>query len=91
MNKFVNGSLLICGCCFGLAVLFVEPTRATAANTSSVSRLERIVEYADIKSSGVYTVCYEGHEFLITSAYNHEITVTQVMEDGLYGLDPKRC
>lgn len=56
-----------------------QTPQATAANTSSVSRIERIVEVADIRFTGVYVLCHDGHEFLI-STNSREINVTQVMD-----------
>lgn len=94
MNK-VNKVLGAISCTLGLGIAGAimvgasQTPQAAAANTSSVSRIERIVHYSDISKSGIYAVCHDGHEFLVT-AY-HTITVTQVMDDAYYSLEPKKC
>ena len=94
MNK-VNKVLGAISCTIGLGIAGAimvgafQSTQATASTKSGISRIERIVEGADIRFRGVYVLCHDGHEFLITAA--GDITVTQVMVDGNYGLDPKEC
>lgn len=100
MSTKVNKVLGTISCTLGLGiagallVAALQTPPVTAANTSSISRLERIVEYADISRSGVYAVCYDGSEFLITSGSGsgRAITVTQVMvRSSAFGSYPKGC
>ena len=93
--------------CVGMALLFftsemklrvanADPDDVVNQGHPDISRLERIVEYQEISSQGqgVYVVCYDGNEFLMTFSRGYS-TLTQVMEfkdntSGKYTA-PKEC
>lgn len=90
MNKVLVTTGAVCwGLAGALLVGAFQSHPATAAKRGhpDVSRIEQIVHYSEISQSGVYVLCYDGSEFLISSFNN--VTVTQVRRND-WNL-PKEC